>query len=228
MEAKTLLSILIPILVSRDVTKREHPVTFRPLLPEIEEFAKHNHFDVLFPILRCVLRISVQAFINAISGRLLALGLELPEDTFVNIHGFEDASETYGMIPSFKTWKPLIEAPLNYSCRRSAAHEVVSTWFVSCAVLLMMIYSYPRSEEEELKTNNVWLKGHTGSRMSSLYNSGFKHWSNANADFGSITILWSQSVAALQILSPDGKWRWIKHIDNALVISKYDIYRVLF
>jgi isopenicillin N synthase-like dioxygenase len=36
-------------------------------------------------------------------------------------------------------------------------------------------------------------------------------------DFGSITILWSQPVSALQILSPDGKWRWVKHIDNALV-----------
>ena len=37
------------------------------------------------------------------------------------------------------------------------------------------------------------------------------------ADFGTITILWSQPVTALQILSPDGKWRWIRHMDNALV-----------
>ena len=36
-------------------------------------------------------------------------------------------------------------------------------------------------------------------------------------DFGSVTILWSQPVAALQILSKDGRWRWVKHIDNALV-----------
>lgn len=38
-----------------------------------------------------------------------------------------------------------------------------------------------------------------------------------STDFGTITILWSQPVSALQILSPDGKWRWIKHIPNALV-----------
>ncbi|KAN0094766.1 Clavaminate synthase-like protein [Tylopilus felleus] len=61
---------------------------------------------------------------------------------------------------------------------------------------------YPRSAEEEAKTNNVWLKGHT--------------------DFGSITILWSQPVAALQILSKDGQWRWVKHIDNALVVNAGD------
>lgn len=36
-------------------------------------------------------------------------------------------------------------------------------------------------------------------------------------DFGSITILWSQPVAALQILTREGKWRWIRHIENALV-----------
>lgn len=40
-----------------------------------------------------------------------------------------------------------------------------------------------------------------------------------NIDFGTVTILWSQPVAALQIMSPDGKWRWVKHIDNALVCS---------
>ena len=36
-------------------------------------------------------------------------------------------------------------------------------------------------------------------------------------DVGSVTILWSQPVSGLQILSPDGKWRWVRHIDNALV-----------
>ena len=41
----------------------------------------------------------------------------------------------------------------------------------------------------------------------------------AASDFGTITILWSQPVTALQILSHDGKWRWVKHIDNALVSS---------
>ena len=32
-----------------------------------------------------------------------------------------------------------------------------------------------------------------------------------------MTILWSQPVGGLQILSPDSKWRWVRHIDNALV-----------
>jgi len=136
--------------VNRDVTKKEHPEAVKPVLPEIREFAKQNHFKVLHPILR-----------------LLALGMELPENTFADIHGYDAVGETY---------------------------------------VRFMKY-YPRSAEEEAQTKNVWLKGHT--------------------DFGSITILYSQPVAALQILSPDGKWRWIRHIPNALVINAGDALEYL-
>jgi len=91
--------------INRDVTKRQHPEAVRPFLSEIEAFARHTHFNVLHPILR-----------------LLALGLELPEDALVDLHGFSSVGETY---------------------------------------VRFMKY-YPRSQAEELKTKNVWLKGHTG------------------------------------------------------------------
>ncbi|KAF9451060.1 Clavaminate synthase-like protein [Macrolepiota fuliginosa MF-IS2] len=136
--------------LNRDVTKREHPQAVRPLLPEIEAFAKHNHFHVLHTILR-----------------LLAIGLELPEETLVNMHRYDAVGETY---------------------------------------VRFMKY-YPRSPEEEEKTQNVWLKGHT--------------------DFGTITILYSQPVAALQILTPEGNWKWVRHINNALVINAGDAMEFL-
>ncbi|KJA23967.1 hypothetical protein HYPSUDRAFT_66061 [Hypholoma sublateritium FD-334 SS-4] len=133
--------------INRDISKRAHPPALRPFLPEIAEFGRHNHEEVLHPILR-----------------LLALGLELPEEALVNLHGYSAVGETY-------------------------------------------VSSYPRSKEEELKTNNVWLKGHT--------------------DFGTITILYSQPVAALQILAKDGSWKWVKHIENALVINAGDALEFL-
>ncbi|KIM34576.1 hypothetical protein M413DRAFT_190592 [Hebeloma cylindrosporum] len=98
---------------------------------------------------------------------LLAIGLELPEETLVKLHGFSSVGETY---------------------------------------VRFMKY-YPRSKEEETKTNNVWLKGHT--------------------DFGSITILYSQPVAALQILTKEGAWKWVKHVENALVINAGDALEFL-
>lgn len=38
-----------------------------------------------------------------------------------------------------------------------------------------------------------------------------------HADGGSITIHLSQPVAGLQILMRDGGWKWVKHVENALV-----------
>jgi isopenicillin N synthase-like dioxygenase len=132
--------------INHNVNRRTHPEVLRPLLPEIRQLAYHSHMNVLYPILR-----------------LMALGLELPEDTLVNMHGWDSPkSETY---------------------------------------VRFMKY-YPRSAEDEEKSKNVWLKGHT--------------------DFGSVSILYSQPVAALQILAPDGTWKWIKHIDNAIVVNAGD------
>ncbi|KAJ8597710.1 Clavaminate synthase-like protein [Rhizopogon salebrosus TDB-379] len=131
--------------LSRDVTRRGHPEALRPFLPEIQEFAKYNHFNVLHPILR-----------------LIARSLELPEDILVNNHNFDSIDET----------------------------------------TVRFLKYHPRTEDEEIKAKKVWLKGHT--------------------DFGSITILWSQPIAALQIQIREGEWRWIRHLENALVVNAGD------
>ncbi|KAF9237227.1 hypothetical protein BU15DRAFT_76132 [Melanogaster broomeanus] len=50
--------------VNRIVTQHPHPQALRPFLPELAAFVRHNHFNVLHPNLR-----------------LIALNLELPEET---------------------------------------------------------------------------------------------------------------------------------------------------
>ncbi|KAK0219680.1 hypothetical protein EDD85DRAFT_864285 [Armillaria nabsnona] len=124
--------------------KQEHPAALRPYSKYLDDFARHNHFNVVHPILK-----------------LLARGLELPEDTLIKQHQFDAEGES------------------------SSAN-----------------LSFPRSKEEEEKTEHVWLKGHY--------------------DTDCVSVLWSQPIGGLQIRSPDGKWRWIKHIDNALVINAGD------
>jgi len=128
--------------INRNVERKPHPEAIQPFIPEIQEFVRHNHIDVLYEI-----------------QRLLALGLELPEDTLVNLHSYEDKNNAY--------------------CR-------------------FMMY-YPRPQEEEEKTGNVWLKGHE--------------------DQTTLTLLYSQPVSALQIRDVDEKWRWVRHLDNALVVN---------
>lgn len=34
-----------------------------------------------------------------------------------------------------------------------------------------------------------------------------------------LTLLWSQPISALQILCHDGQWRWVKHVENAIVVN---------
>ncbi|KAF9237234.1 hypothetical protein BU15DRAFT_88824 [Melanogaster broomeanus] len=106
--------------LNRIVTQRPHPQALRPFLPEIDAFARHNHFNVLHPILSCPRRL----------------------------------------------------------------------WWRSTTL------TGPEQQQ-------AWL--------STLEN------------IGSVTILWSQPVSGLQILPPDGKWRWVRHIDNALVINTGDM-----
>ncbi|KIY71042.1 Clavaminate synthase-like protein [Cylindrobasidium torrendii FP15055 ss-10] len=65
-------------------------------------------------------------------------------------------------------------------------------------LLRYMIYD-PLTRDEAKKTNGVMLNGHT--------------------DFNSISTLVSQPITSLQVLMPDGVWRYVKHQDNALVIN---------
>ncbi|KAE9390637.1 Clavaminate synthase-like protein [Gymnopus androsaceus JB14] len=101
--------------LNHDVNKSGHPAALRPLLPEIEQFAYHNHVNVLYPILR-----------------------------LVELHKWEDMSES---------------------------------------------------------------SGHT--------------------DIGSLTLLYSQPIAALQIRTKDGSWKWVKHIENAIVVNAGDAIEFL-
>ncbi|KAF9487100.1 Clavaminate synthase-like protein [Pleurotus eryngii] len=147
--------------INRHVVTQSHPQALRPFVPEIAAFASHNHLNVLHPILRHANPLTLYFPL------LMALGLELPEDTLTKLHEFQ--------------------APGESSVRFMKYH--------------------PREATEEELTNSVWLKGH--------------------ADIGSITILYSQPIGGLQILSRDNQWRWIKHIDNALVVNAGDAIEFL-
>ncbi|KAG6816818.1 hypothetical protein H0H87_002661 [Tephrocybe sp. NHM501043] len=155
--------------INRHLHRRPHPIPLRPFLPLIEIFARHNHFNILLPIL----------------SRLLALGLELPEDALVEKHNYDSPGHTSGT-----------DSPT----RAKKMHADIS-------LKVRFMKYFTRSEEEERNSKNVWLKGHT--------------------DIGSVTILWSQPIGGLQILSLDGKWRWVRHIENALVVNAGDVLEFL-
>ncbi|KAJ0384020.1 hypothetical protein COL922a_009250 [Colletotrichum nupharicola] len=66
---------------------------------------------------------------------------------------------------------------------------------------------YARSEEENRKLDGVWLKGHS--------------------DMGSLTLLFRQPVAALQVLTNEGTWKWVRPQTDALTVNIADALRFL-
>lgn len=61
---------------------------------------------------------------------------------------------------------------------------------------------HARDADTNAKIGNVWLKGHT--------------------DYGSLTLLFRQPVAALQVRGPDGSWKWVKPHDGGITVNAAD------
>ncbi|KAJ7915179.1 hypothetical protein B0H13DRAFT_2000692 [Mycena leptocephala] len=58
---------------------------------------------------------------------------------------------------------------------------------------------HPPPEEDREKKKHLWIPGHT--------------------DLGSVSFLYSQPIAGLQVLSPDGKWRYIRHYPEHIIVN---------
>ncbi|OQO13741.1 hypothetical protein B0A48_01971 [Cryoendolithus antarcticus] len=73
---------------------------------------------------------------------------------------------------------------------------------VSDCHLRYIIY-HARTPEENAKYDNLYSRGHT--------------------DFGSLTLLFRQPIAALQVLMPDGKWKWVKPLPGSITVNIADV-----
>lgn len=108
------------LIVNKDVTKRQHPKALQPFLPEIGEFAKFCHFNILHPVLRYACSLISRVARRELVCRLLAIRLELPEDAFVNQFQFDAEGDTFGV---YRTQKHILTAMTNVSI--SSHDEVV-------------------------------------------------------------------------------------------------------
>ncbi|EKG17700.1 Isopenicillin N synthase [Macrophomina phaseolina MS6] len=125
--------------------EQEHPEIIRQHRPEIERFARHIFDEIVRKLLM-----------------LVALVLEVPDDYFLERHGYEDKSDCH---------------------------------------LRYMKY-HKRSAQENAELGNVWVKGHT--------------------DFGSLTLLFRQPVASLQVRTPQGEWKYVKPHPASITVNLAD------
>ncbi|KAL1616934.1 hypothetical protein SLS54_008139 [Diplodia seriata] len=121
----------------------------------------HKHPDILEPHMDQV-RETMHIIRNNVLKKLLvlvAMILEVPEETILRSHAFGKESTEY---------------------------------------LRYMIYN-PRTEQDNQRYRDLYLAGHT--------------------DWGTFTFLFSQPIAALQILDNTNAWKWVQYLPHALVVN---------
>ncbi|KAJ8469740.1 hypothetical protein ONZ45_g2167 [Pleurotus djamor] len=64
---------------------------------------------------------------------------------------------------------------------------------------LRYVMYHPPTEEDRMKKRNLWFPGHT--------------------DSGTITLLYSQPIAGLQILTHSGEWRYARHYPGQILVN---------
>lgn len=95
----------------------------------------------------------------------------------------------------------ILELPEDYFVARHRYDEAVS----DCHLRYMKYHR--RDADTNAKLENIWVKGHT--------------------DFGSLTLLFRQPVAALQVRGPDGGWKWVKPHEGSITVNIADALQFL-
>ncbi|KAK9416441.1 putative Fe2OG dioxygenase domain-containing protein [Seiridium unicorne] len=89
----------------------------------------------------------------------------------------------------------ILELPEDYFLQRHRYDEK------SDCHLRYMKYHHRTAEQNKI-LENIWVKGHT--------------------DFGSLTLLFRQPVAALQVRTPEGNWKWVKPYPGSITVNIAD------
>ncbi|KAK0370969.1 flavonol synthase [Colletotrichum limetticola] len=95
----------------------------------------------------------------------------------------------------------ILELPEDHFAARHRYDEALS----DCHLRYMKYHARDVKTNERLE--NVWVKGHT--------------------DFGSLTLLFRQPVAALQVRGKDGNWKWVKPYNGSITVNVADALEFL-
>jgi isopenicillin N synthase-like dioxygenase len=86
----------------------------------------------------------------------------------------------------------------------------------------------PRDKAEEEATSGIWSKGHTDCKPCfQRYTTTSVSLTSAMVD-NTVSLLFSQPVTALQILTPENDWKWVKHVPGGAVVNVADALECKF
>ncbi|KAJ7069550.1 hypothetical protein C8F01DRAFT_1048276 [Mycena amicta] len=150
-------------------------------------------------------------------------GTEYKENIeMVNLHKFTEGTN-YPRHAFMKHYEPLIT-----SFQKLVHEAVISKIFILLAIMLELPENHftdmhqfdkasddhvrfikyrTRTVEEDKAVNEQWMAGHT--------------------DFGSVTLLFPQPIAALQVRTPEEEWKWVKYVPGGIVCNAADLISMM-
>jgi isopenicillin N synthase-like dioxygenase len=148
--------------------------------------------------------------------------------------GVFDNTEIYNIpkfIPDLERPQPDIvnhNRPIIESFARHIHDEVVRKLLILFAIILelpedyfLKVHRYDKKSDCHLR----YMKYHRRTQEENEKAAGI--WSKGHTDFGSLTLLFRQPVAALQVRTPEGEWKWVKPYPGSITVNLADSLQFL-
>ena len=116
------------------------------------------------------------------------------------------------MIKAFKgEWGPFMKKMYEHIAR---------PLYILIAIVLELPEDYFTSRIEWEKRSECWLRFMLHPpRPDEYYEAQRQFGISGHSDQSSLTMLWGQNVAALQMLTRDGQWKWVKPVPGGVTIN---------
>ncbi|KAH6702906.1 gibberellin 2-oxidase [Leptodontidium sp. MPI-SDFR-AT-0119] len=109
------------------------------------------------------------------------------------------------------------------SFHRDVWEKVVRKLFVLISIILELpenylvdAHAYDQLSDDHLRYMIYNVRSQQEWDLAQAYSKG------GHTDFGSLTLLFSQHVAGLQIRTPEGEWKYVKHVDGGITCNAAD------
>ena len=141
--------------------------------------------------------------------------------------GLRETLETYEIHKGIEAFKdvpinPLLKAHWDEisAFNKKLYDQVLSRLYVLIAIMLelpedyfLKITAYERSSEDKIRYMSQ--KPHTREEHAIIQANGI----GGHADFGCLTLLQSQNVCGLQMLTREGDWKWVKPVPGGITVN---------
>ncbi|KAL4871338.1 hypothetical protein BDV12DRAFT_206511 [Aspergillus spectabilis] len=143
--------------------------------------------------------------------------------------GIFDKTEIYNIpkfIPALERPQPEIvnnNRPVIEGFARHIHDEIVRKLLTLIAIILELPEDYFLNVHRYTELSDChlrYMKYHRRSAAENKAASGI--WSKGHTDFGSLTLLFRQPVAALQVRTPEGEWKWVKPYPGSITVNLAD------